>query len=115
MANDSLLYLVRDLLVGNPIRRQQDAVDAAAKLIARERANVEYHRSLARFYGDRIATLNPHKGDHLAFAEAMEELIDHRRMQARYEAILEEADCVLRAETQRLYSMQHPEPRPEAE
>ena len=63
---DGFLRLVRDLTVGDPLAKQQERIDEAAKLEAEHTSQAAYHRTLATHFGDRrFAALGVFLDEHL--------------------------------------------------
>lgn len=101
---DGFLRLLRDVTVGDPLAKQQERIDEAAKIEAQHLSNAAYHRTLAAHYGDRVAMLSPHS-DWWAFAAAKQKQADHEAQLFAAGELAADASARRRAETTKLASL----------
>lgn len=101
---DGFLRLVRDLTVGDPLAKQQERIDEAAKLEAEHTSQAAYHRTLATHYGDRVALIKPHD-DPWGFAAARQKQLDHQALLATASERAADASARRRAETTKLAAL----------
>lgn len=102
-------YLI-EFLFGDPIKRQYERIEAAAKRKAEAVADAELHRTLANFYTMRVMTIDPHI-DWWGFADAKQKQHEHQVACIKFDHEVEEAHAQVQAEDQRFYTLINKEPQ----
>lgn len=98
----TVLGLLREALFGDPADVQYARVEAAIKAKAQCVSDVEFNRTMANFYTDRVLHLDPHDIDQVwGFADARQKQHDHQTACQKHEQLTAEAQARVDAETQR--------------
>lgn len=100
-----ILHTIRSTLRGNRVRKQYERVEKAIREKAQLASDMEFNRTMASFYTERVMDIDPHK-DWWNFAEAKQKQYDHQLDFVRYEKRTEEADAKVEANKQAFFAAQ---------
>ena len=94
---------------GDPITKQYERVEKAVKALAKSVSDAEFNRTMANFYTERVASINPYAGpaEALEFSDAITKQFEHQHACVANDSSVEEARKVVEAETARYLQMQH--------
>ena len=91
-------------LAGDKFRRQYEKVEGAIRAKAQLASDMEFHRTLANFYTERVMDIDPHK-DWWGFADAKQKQTDNQDDYVRLQRKMEEAEARVDAYTNALHSL----------
>lgn len=100
---------LKEAVVGDPLAKQYERVEAAVKAKAKCVSDAEFNRTMAGFYTERVLSIDPHAGPEQAweFADAKQKQYDHQIACVGNDHDVEEAAKVVEAETARYLQLQH--------
>jgi 7-keto-8-aminopelargonate synthetase-like enzyme len=101
----TLWGLLREIVVGDPVKKQYERVETAIKTKAQKVSDAEFNRTMANFYTDRVLGIDPHQ-DWWDFADAKQKQYDHQTACVKNDQQVNEAHARVEAEAQRFHALQ---------
>lgn len=96
----TLWGLIREVIKGDPLTKQNERVEEAIKAKAQKVSDAEFNRTMANFYTERLLGIDPNT-DWWEFADAKQKQHDRQAACMEHEAGLAEAAKLVEAETAR--------------
>lgn len=101
----TLWSLLREIVVGDPVKKQYERVETSIKAKAQRVSDAEFNRTMANFYTERVMAIDPHT-DWWDFADAKQKQYDHQIACVKNDRQVDEAHARVIAETGRFHALQ---------
>lgn len=100
----SIIIAIKAGLRLNKTRKLYEKLETAVTKKAELQARMEFNRSMANFYTDRVLSIDPHQ-DWWRFAEAKQKQFNHQEDCTLLSGRIEEAQAVIVAREQELHEL----------
>ena len=100
-----IIQTIRSTLRSNRVRKQYERVEKSTRAKAQLVSDLEFYRTMAGFYTERVLDIDPHEG-WWDFADSKQKQYDNQKDFVRVEKLLLEAEAKVSAQKKAFLAVQ---------